>query len=387
MSKPQIESSLILGISDPATLLNVLECKLGGNRLMDQILSGPTAFALHRIPPQYRALLPSVPFIGAPACWRTVLKESLFRTLIQPPLYCLRQTRSACSGAKNLKDQLWLGDLPFGAIENYGSDLQVTSPLMTLLTLARIPHVSDVRLLMAMYELCGAFSLFAPTEELCAALETARSAGARLFEEWRPVKKADGRPSGLWSRRPLVAIEELSSFANEVRTYRCGARFARCAKLVTGICASPFEVQATMFLSLPPKLGGQGFKGLENNKEIKLTSDARLLSGRVRCCYGDLFFENTTSGRPLDIECQSGLVHDRYESFISDSDRMAALQTMGIEVLPLTYDQLFNPEKYHAVCAHIAHLLGTKPPVLDARMHQMETNLRYHLFTSWNTPF
>lgn len=60
---------------------------------------------------------------------------------------------------------------------------------------------------------------------------------------------------------------------------------------------------------------------------------------------------------------------------------------MGIEVLPLTYDQLFNPEKYHAVCAHIAHLLGTKPPVLDARMHQMETNLRYHLFTSWNTPF
>lgn len=70
---------------------------------MDQILSGPTAFALHRIPPQYRALLPSVPFIGAPACWRTVLKESLFRTLIQPPLYCLRQTRSACSGAKNLK--------------------------------------------------------------------------------------------------------------------------------------------------------------------------------------------------------------------------------------------------------------------------------------------
>lgn len=159
---------------------------------MDQILSGPTAFALHRIPPQYRALLPSVPFIGAPACWRTVLKESLFRTLIQPPLYCLRQTRSACSGAKNLKDQLWLGDLPFGAIENYGSDLQVTSPLMTLLTLARIPHVSDVRLLMAMYELCGAFSLFAPTEELCAALETARSAGARLFEEWRPVKKADG---------------------------------------------------------------------------------------------------------------------------------------------------------------------------------------------------
>ena len=132
---------------------------------MDQILSGPTAFALHRIPPQYRALLPSVPFIGAPACWRTVLKESLFRTLIQPPLYCLRQTRSACSGAKNLKDQLWLGDLPFGAIENYGSDLQVTSPLMTLLTLARIPHVSDVRLLMAMYELCGTFSLFAPTED------------------------------------------------------------------------------------------------------------------------------------------------------------------------------------------------------------------------------
>lgn len=265
---------------------------------MDQILSGPTAFALHRIPPQYRALLPSVPFIGAPACWRTVLKESLFRTLIQPPLYCLRQTRSACSGAKNLKDQLWLGDLPFGATENYGSDLQVTSPLMTLLTLARIPHVSDVRLLMAMYELCGTFSLFAPTEELCAALETARSAGARFFEEWRPVKKADGGPSGLWSRRPLVAIEELSSFANEVRTYRCGARFARCAKLVTGICASPFEVQATMLLSLPPKLGGQGFKGLENNKEIKLTSDARLLSGRVRCCYGDLFFENTTSGRP-----------------------------------------------------------------------------------------
>lgn len=258
---------------------------------------------------------------------------------------------------------------------------------MTLLTLARIPHVSDVRLLMAMYELCGTFSLFAPTEELCAALETARSAGARFFEEWRPVKKADGRPSGLWSRRPLVAIEELSSFANEVRTYRCGARFARCAKLVTGICASPFEVQATMLLSLPPKLGGQGFKGLENNREIKLTSDARLLSGRVRCCYGDLFFENTTSGRPLDIECQSGLVHDRYESFISDSDRMAALQTMGIEVLPLTYDQLFNPEKYHAVCAHIAHLLGTKPPVLDARMHQMETNLRYRLFTSWNTPF
>lgn len=354
---------------------------------MNLVFSGPTAFALHRIPPQYREALPVIPFVSASASWRKVLKEPIFQSVVQPPLYCLRQTRASCSGAKNLKDQLWLGDLPFGSVRDYGLGFEVTSPLMTLFTLARIPGISDVRLIMAMYEICGSFSLFKPSDELNSALGAARLGDGIPIEEWRPVKTADGKQSGLWSRSPLATPEELRGFARSMRSCRGGARFARCAALVTGTCASPLEVQATMLLSLPPSLGGQGFTGLENNKAIKLSADARAVSGRARRCFGDLYFEDTASGRPLDIECQSGLIHDRHESFISDSNRTAALQIMGIEVLPLTYDQLYDPDRYRAVCTHIARLLGTKTPGLDNHMRKMEIELRYSLFTSWNAPF
>lgn len=64
--------------------------------------------------------------------------------------------------------------------------------------------------------------------------------------------------------------------------------FAKALSLVTGICASPLEVQASMLLALPACRGGEGLHGFKNNCQISLTPTAMTLAGQ-NTCYADLF--------------------------------------------------------------------------------------------------
>ena len=110
---------------------------------------------------------------------------------------------------------------------------------------------------------------------------------------------------------------------NGKKSERGGRRFARAAKRVTGVTASPFEVQASMLFSTQRCKGGEGFSGLANNERIPLSASARRIYGKSTC-YADLLFDVPNDASPLIVECQGKVVHDDYDSAISDSDRTTA---------------------------------------------------------------
>ena len=223
-------------------------------------------------------------------------------------------------------------------MQETGLGISTTSPLYTLLNLAG--HASDVHLAMAMYEFCGTFSVFQPSPLVETLLDQIDCTELipRSFG-WQRVKSPTGKKTNLWKREPLVEINELQRFAVQMKSARGGRRFARAAKYVTGITASPFEAQASMLLSLPRSKGGEGFSNFVNNERIPLSKNARRICSKT-ACYADLLFDVPGAASPLIVECQGKVVHDDYAAATSDSDRMTALQQMGFTVMPLTYRQI-----------------------------------------------
>ena len=73
-----------------------------------------------------------------------------------------------------------------------------------------------------------------------------------------------------------------------MKSERGGRRFARAAKRVTGVTASPFEVQASMLFSTLRCKGGEGFSGFVNNERIPLSTSQGASMGNRRatptCC-------------------------------------------------------------------------------------------------------
>lgn len=300
------------------------------------------------------------------------------------PLHLLATTRSERTCAKALRHHLVSGEVPRSFfVEDYDLNVRLTTPLATLFTLSRT--ISDVHLLMAMYEFCGSFTLFHPSDAIEKYLhQDAAFAPLGACGGWSRVHDVSGKPTDLWRRPPLVEIVELHAFAREVEHLRGGKRFAKLAQMVTGVAASPFEVQTSLLLGLSRAAGGEGLGGFMNNHEISLTRDAQKIAGKTRV-YVDLYYEGDGVRPPLAIECQGGMVHGSEAATLSDADRMVALQKMGIDVLPLTYRQIADRDNFERIARHIAHKLGRTYREKSERFRAKERDLRAELFIDWLT--
>ncbi len=352
---------------------------------MDTVLCDISAFRLHRTPPQVVAVLPSLASSAASRRRLAFSSHPAAREVLGNPVHRLAFSKSqrGGSGNRNFKDHFWNLERHPIAIEPHPIGCEVTSPLYTLLFLAR--RVSFEHLLMAMYEMCGTFAVFHPSDAVEAELARLRPRqGIDGVENWGRVTGKDGAPTDLWKRSPLIATEDLGRFAAGIDGVAGHRSFEAAAKYVTGITASPFEVQASMLLSLPRRLGGEGFKGLENNKRIHLTQDARNLALRSTC-FADLYLGAHGESASLDIECHGRGVHDGERASISDADRATALESMGINVVQLTYGQIHDPVRFEGVKRLVADLRGTGIANKSPALRQREARLRQQIFIDWNT--
>lgn len=348
---------------------------------MEDILYGISAFRYHRTPSQVRALLPCIPQKESDKRREAFKKHPLVCEITGLPAHLMVRSRSEMTGARSVKSHLMTGSLPFGSVKETEFGLSVSSPLLTLLQLAQ--SVSEIHLVMAMYEMCGSFAVFKPS----AAIEEMLAQEGSVFQladSWRRVCSQNGRPSDLWQRPPLVSIEELNNFAYEVKERRKGAKFLEAAKLVTGITASPFEAQLSILLSFPRRKGGEEIRCFENNKRIALSRKASLISGK-NSCYADLLFEERVHGRPVIVECQGAIAHGSEKSLMSDSDRTMALQEMGYDVLPLTYGQIVNPRNFDIFRRLLFKRLGLRYRDKTPEALMQEHELRRNLFIDWST--
>ena len=297
------------------------------------------------------------------------------------PVDILVRSQKQCHASETVKTRLWTGDLPFGVAELIYEDVYVTNPEMTLLQLAG--RASLVRTLLLASEMCGSFSVYrspAPMRDLLQRIGN-RCAQARrpfpIIGGWSPCFTSDGRLSDLWSRLPLTTPHDLKTFAEAVKG-RCGcARLLQVADLVKPDAASPFEVQTGLLLGLPKRRGGEGMDSFRFNEKVTLTPGARLLAQKQHC-YCDLYWD-----KGLDLECQSALIHQNEASYLSDSERAAALKSMGIDVLPVTFAQVSDEARFEALADAAAKMLGIRPVKKSDRQKAASKELRREIFVDW----
>ena len=275
-----------------------------GEAQMDEIVCVNTAFRYWRCPPQVRDLYPRLP--NSEEGWRALSQAPFVTDVLKTPVITAASTRSNLH-SETRRTIRWNSAYTEKVSIDTGMGFSVTDPLHTLFTMTR--SVSSCDLVLAMYELCGWFSVFKPSPAVDMALEQAKSEEEQyttesLFEldetqdeaPWKRVyarasqkdsendqsgqqndgsgNKANGKGTSLWMRKPLIEIEELHRFAAKVKGEMWGKQFYEAARQVMGIAASPLEVAGIMLLSLPRRTGGAEFKNIYVNDLTPLSNSA-----------------------------------------------------------------------------------------------------------------
>lgn len=386
----------------------------GGSDCMEAIIADASAFQFLRTPPivqlfaagpddhpallrlvsesqlvDLRAqLLTTLPLnrvcVDKTACWKTAGETSRALRSAHPllavssdgPIDVVVNRLSVPHSSEIVRSRRWTAEIPPGETLPITDDIRITSPAFTLYQLAS--HLPLMRVVLLASELCGQFSVYMPPTPIASLLERLHREGYNLrVDGWSPGFQQNGRLSGTWQHEPYTDPGELIALANKSDAPRGRGRLIEAAGLVNPNAASPFEVRAGLLLGLSRKRGGEGYKGLVHNEKVVLTRDARLLAQR-ECCYCDIFFS-----QGLDIECQSRVHHDNARSFLSDSDRSAALDAMGITVYQATYPQIKERGRFEVLSRTVAGHLGVPYKAKTAWMKEAECKLRNELFVPW----
>ena len=287
----------------------------------------------------------------------------------------LVHSANACHSSQIVEPHVWGADLPLCSTAQITDELSVTSPAFTMLQLAARFETTHCVLMAS--ELCGSFAVYEPPAVIEKTLQRLASRGANLeFNGWTP-SFSNGKLTNLWTREPLLTPHDLFKIAENSDARNGRARLKEVASLVVPNAASPFEVQTGILLGFSRRRGGEGFGGFRHNEKIDLTANGRLLADRSHC-YCDLYWDDG-----LDIECQSAQHHDNEASFLSDSDRTAALKLVGIDVLPVTFKQIHEPQRMKALAEAIARTRGIKLRPKSCNQAEASKQLRKEVFVDW----
>ena len=294
------------------------------------------------------------------------------------PIDILIHERRQYHTSSLLRPHLWTGDIPLGGRAHLTDDIWMATPELILQQFAA--HASLAQLVMMGDELCGSFAVYNPPPLIRECLQRIlERRGIPKIAGWEPFVDGKGQLTNLWSRPPLATPQTILRFAEMSDARRGRLRLQQAASLMQEGAASPFEARAGILLGFPRHLGGEGYEGFTFNHKVALSREGRLLAQR-QICVCDLFWEEEA----LDLECQSAVVHQEERSFLSDSDRCAALSYMGINVLPVTYAQLRDGQRFAALAKTIARFLGTQPRKKTDTQARRADELHREVMSSWS---
>lgn len=380
---------------------------------MDEIVCANTAFRYWRCPPQVRDLYPRLP--SPEDGWRALAQSPFVTDVLKTPII----TTTVPGGVNyhsGLRTTIHCDDASGvdSALETTMS-FRVTNPLATLFTRARF--VSPTDLVLAMYEVCGWFSVFEPTAAAEAELDKGKDAVENastesLFEldesqdeaQWKRVYarvkvkeqvKAKGaygkkktkevtklKGTSLWMRKPLIELHELHEYARKMKSRKWGTKFFNAAQIVTGIAASPLEVAGILLLSLPRSRGGSGFRNVFVNDFTPLTASAKSIAGQ-KVCYGDIVIVNSAIMKAGILEIQGEVIHGSGAVLDHDAKRMTALQSMGYDVFLVTHDMLNDAEQLDAIVRSLCSRLELRYRCKTKIQRTRETELRANVLCNW----
>lgn len=365
---------------------------------MDEIVCGRSAFRYWRCPPQIREMYPALPWNEQG--WNEIKNAPFVQDVLGHPLEVLRLKGDPQLDSNTRRSTYWSGELEPGMTVDSAMGFSVTSPLITLFTLARSLSFWD--LVMVMYEACGLFAVFEPPSSIreeavkrlmednesedddhlsfsCAGVEPDADHWECVFAK---MGQRAGKPTSLWRRKPLVDCSEMLDFAEQMATRRWGRKFRDAARLVFGVAASPLEAQGAILFGAPTWRGGAGFGDLLLNEWTPLSASAGRLCSK-RTCYGDIVITNPENLKAVIVECQGEMIHGSGAIQASDSERMAALQSMGYSVLLASHDMLNDGEQFEVIRKTVFEMLDWRFLSKTQREQVAESELRRAIFCNW----
>lgn len=346
----------------------------------DNTLCNVSAFRFYRIPPAVLMMLPPVTLDPTDTKRQKLRDNPTARDVLGLPLNLLVASPSERTNATSIKHRVHAGYLPPETIRETPLDINVTSPLFTLLSLATTLTVESLALVL--YEMCGTFTVFKPTPELELAIKPFEEQLRHGIGGWSRIPDESGKPSNLWKRPPLVDIGELHAFIADCRGQRGVKRLKQAAGMLTGTTASPFEAQLSMLLSLPIARGGEGLPHLVNNHEVTLSEKAKRLCKKSRA-YIDILLTSPEGGRVLPLECQGRMVHGQSGVKETDADRATALSAMGYDILFVTYSQISQRDQFDILRRLIFEKLRMRYRDKTSTETRAEIDLRRKIFIDW----
>lgn len=348
---------------------------------MDTILCGISAFLYYRIPPSVPALCANDIDLSTPVGRRTLGSRGCLLDYLPAPVSLLASERSQCHHARGVRYRLLTASLPTGAVRELDAYHRITSPSLTLFTMAL--QLSRFHLVMAMYELCGTFSCVRLRPEHRAFLQDRLDAGYTLREGgWSPVLDEHGRLTDLWKRPPLTTIDELVELSDHLKGKQGHKAFERAIAEVRGVVASPFEAQAAMRLCGSHYFGGSEFGPVALNHPLVLDAPARLALGQRRVIV-DQLYESDGERPSLALECQGRVVHGVDGATDRDVNRLLALQHMGVDVIMLLPEQIRDAARFRHLERLLERKLGMPHRERNEAQARWERELVHDLFIDW----
>ena len=246
-----------------------------------------------------------------------------------------------------VEQHVFSGEIPAGSFISTYNELEVSSPEFCFLQMSG--RLTVVGLIELGYELCGSYSL--------------------------PIAGDDYIPErGFYKRPPLTSVKKLSAFTSGMPGFSGHKNAVRALRYIVDCSASPMETKLSIFLTLPYKLGGFGFPKPEMNARIEPTKTARRVFSKVfyEC---DLYWPDHN----LAVEYNSNLFHADSTQITEDSKKRNALESMGIKVITVTTQQLYDKEELEKVAILIARRSGKRLVYKNSGFENAHQELRDQL--------
>lgn len=344
---------------------------------MENVYCSESALKLWRMPPGYFLCLEGVRSEMEVADHQLLVDDATAKAVYGSPFHTLIFDMHDHTAAKKIKQHYWEGALPEGAIREISEVGYLTSPAFTLYLLSRTMNAGQIAMLM--YEFCGGYTTYTVPQRI---KELARSepyvSHVNDYKEWRMVKDASGFATELWMRPAICTIRELQDLLPEVVDRRGGKTYKRALEMVFGHVLSPLEAKAAVLLGAPRRRGGWGLD-LVTDERIEFDKYALALTSRGYA-NADIMIANTTGTHVVDIECQGAVAHTGESASIADAQRSGAVQSVGIDVLPLTYGQLRSEEAMEAFVRLVCKKLDFKFQPKSDLMKKASEKLRTEIF-------
>lgn len=178
----------------------------------------------------------------------------------------------------------------------------------------------------------------------------------------------------VYQTHPLSSTRDIRRLLKNNPSLPGAVQARKALRYLADKSASPRETQTALLLGLPPYYGGYGLGIPAMNHEIHCTAKAAAIAGRktLRC---DLFWPAAN----LAVEYQSREFHAGEQQRVRDSRRTNALQSMGIQVVAITNDELDCIDAVDVIAATIRKAQKRRFRTSVGDYHRRKIKLRQQL--------